>query len=159
MESSLKRSKRVCLENVMKKNEVKNSEFDTPECLGENNKENMAINLNTQVRSEQTAYTTLTKVSEMQCNIETNQPECTVTTNQGTDQSECTNTVKKQNTKKSNWLRDMGVKKKNLNKVSRKVKTSSQPSSPLQQESSSPSTVSDYLVLPRTFLKAVLYDL
>ena len=160
MDSSLKRSKRVCLENVMRKNEVKNSEFDTPECLGENNKENMAINLNTQVRSEQTACTTLTKVSEMQCHIETNQSECTkMTTNHGTDQSECKNTVKKQNTKKSNWLRDMGVKKKNLNKVSRKVKTSSQPSSPLQQQPSSLSTVSDYLVLRRTFLKAVHYDL
>ena len=131
---------------MKKSDEVKNSEFDTPECLGENNKENMEINLNTQVSSEQTVYTTLTKVSEMQRNIETNQPECTkVTTNQGTDQSDCKNTVTKQNTKKSNWLRDMGVKKKNLNKVSRKAKTSSQPSSPLQQEPSSPSTVSDYL--------------
>ena len=157
-ESTLKRSKRVCLENVIEENNdvktcstqcsVKDSpKSNTPDCLGENNKENVNINLNTQVRSEQSVNTKLMELSEMQSNTVTNQSECTkVMTNQESDQSKCENPVTKQSIKKSNWLRDMGVKKKNLNKVSRKVKPSSQPSSPLLQEPSSPSTVSDYFV-------------
>jgi hypothetical protein len=60
-------------------------------------------------------------------------------TKQETDQSGRKNAMTKQNGKKSNWLRDMGVKK---NKVSRKIKLPSQPSSPQLQEPSSPNTVS-----------------
>jgi hypothetical protein len=114
-------------------------------------KENVDINLNSQLNSEQSSVNTKSReLSEKQsntefkdngsCSIQTSQSDCkNIMTKQETDQSGRKNAMTKQNGKKSNWLRDMGVKK---NKVSRKIKLPSQPSSPQLQEPSSPNTVS-----------------
>ena len=127
------------------------------------NKENVDINLNSRLNSGQSPVNTeLAKLSERQSKTKprdssskqiaesgkdailkeaTNQSECkNVMTKEATNQSECKDAVTKLNGKKSNWLRDMGVKKKSLSKISRKVKPPSQPSSPQLQEPSSPNT-------------------
>lgn len=160
-------NKRVCLDKSTEENGGKHSgETSSAQCeasLGNelsefhtdldftkgSDKENVDINLNSQLNSEQSSVNTKSReLSEKQsntefkdngsCSIQTSQSDCkNIMTKQETDQSGWKNAMTKQNGKKSNWLRDMGVKK---NKVSRKIKLPSQPSSPQLQEPSSPST-------------------
>ena len=107
------------------------------------NKENVNTNLSTSVKLEQFSNKKKSEEELSECNIQSSQSDCSnVLAKNDTDQSQCRNALTNQNGKKSNWLRDMGVKKKNLNKVSRKVRHTSQPNSPVLQEPSSPNAVS-----------------
>ncbi len=168
-ENKVSENKRVCLDNRVEENSDENSSAHCEASLGkelskfdkdlqfskDTNKENVDINLNSQLNSEQSSVDTKSlKLSERQsytelkdnssCSKHIIQSDCRkVMTKQETNQSECKNAMTKQNGKKSNWLRDMGVKKKNFNKVSRKVNSPSHPRSPRLQEPSSPNTVSD----------------
>ena len=163
----LNTNKRICLDNDEQEGsedssstqckascEMKSSKLDKNLHLSKDtNKENVDINLNSQINSGQSPVNTESaKLSERQSNTKSRdsssrqiaESNCEkVMTKEATNQSECKDAVTKLNGKKSNWLRDMGVKKKSLNKISRKVKPSSQPSSPQLQEPSSPNTVSD----------------
>jgi hypothetical protein len=155
-------NKRVCLDSKVEENNEDNTSVQCgtsheKELSKDTNKENVDINMNFQLNSGQSPANLK---SERQSNTNpedssscsklspqsvTNQSDCT---KDGTNQSECKNAVTKPTGKKSNWLRDMGVKKKSLNKMPRKVKPPSQPSSPRPQETpSSPNTVSNSFVL------------
>ena len=156
-ENKVSENKRVCLDNRVEENSDENSSAHCEASLGkelskfdkdlhfskDTNKENVDINLNSQsLKLSEISYTELKENSS--CSKHIIQSDCKkVMTKQETNQSECKNAMTKQNGKKSNWLRDMGVKKKNFNKVSRKVNSPSHPRSPRLQEPSSPNTVSD----------------
>ena len=154
-ENKVSENKRVCLDNRVEENSDENSSAHCEASLGkelskfdkdlqfskDTNKENVDINLNSQLNSEQSSVDTKSlKISERQSYTELKENS---SRSKHIIQSDCKKVMTKQNGKKSNWLRDMGVKKKNFNKVSRKVNSPSQPRSPRPQEPSSPNTVSD----------------
>ena len=161
-EDTVNTNKRVCLDSKVEENNEDNTSVQCgtsheKELSKDTNKENVDINMNFQLNSGQspanlkserqsnTNSEDSSSCSKLSPQSVTNQSDCT---KDGTNQSECKNEVTKPTGKKSNWLRDMGVKKKSLNKMPRKVKPPSQPSSPRQQETpSSPNTVSNSFVL------------
>ncbi|XP_028398798.1 denticleless protein homolog B-like isoform X3 [Dendronephthya gigantea] len=120
-------TKRVCLDGGVEENE-------TPFMSG-TDKENMDTNI--QVISEQKSVDIKSiDQTELRSELKDNGSRL----KQTTSQPECRSDVAKQQGKKSNWLRDMGVRKKGVNSVPRKVNSPPQPSSPLLKEPSSPNT-------------------
>lgn len=98
-------------------------------------KENMDVNVNSAsaTLSESQSATELkansskpTQATESHCE--------NAMTKQDANQSECKKAETVKNRKKSNWLRDMGVKKKTFNKVAKRTEPPSQPSSPQSHE-------------------------
>ena len=162
-EDSLNTKKRVCLDSEEQESGEDSSSAQCEASCGKElskveknsyfykgtNKENVDINLNSRLNSGQSPVNTeLAKLSERQSKTKPRDSSSKqiaesgkdVILKEATNQSECKDAVTKLNGKKSNWLRDMGVKKKSLSKISRKVKPPSQPSSPQLQEPSSPNT-------------------
>lgn len=149
-----KKTKRVCLDDEIDDNDEKQGEksSSTEDNVGPENvfmsgvdKENMDTNI--QVISEQISVDSKSvDQSETRSELWDN-GSCL---KQGTSQSECRRDVTKQQGKKLNWLRDMGVRKKGVNTVPRKLNSPAQLRSPLLKEPSSPNTVSD--VVPRVLV-------